>query len=490
MKQTTKSLATTLGVLALAAAVGGAALWVTRDTEKKAEQKEKSAKLFDGLDKSKVRQVRLVSGGKLVALVARADASAPWKIAEPVAAEADASTVDALVNGVADFKQKSELGEADPKQYGLDKPGIVVSVKTEDGKESSLEIGETNPFDSSVYVRKAGEKTVRIADGWTKSPFEKQLLDLRDKRVLHLDEAAEVRRVEVSGTTPAYVLEKDGPSWKMAAPQKDAADTATADRVATALKSLRATGIAAESAEGAALKQYGLSPAKITVQLTVAAAGGKDAYRRTLALGQPAPAKGSVAVKTYARRDDAPTVFEVDQQIVKDLQKDVFELQDKALVHANREEVRKIVLEQPGSPKVVVERKKEQPKDGGFADESFTVLEPKQGPTKKWKVSNALYSITGLRAAAFAAKPDSKAFEGARTITLLGDGDEVLAKVRIGALTKDGKRRYASSDAQPRVAEVEKATVDDLPKSLDDVLEPPPAASGAPDGGTSLQAGK
>jgi len=152
--------------------------------------------------------------------------------------------------------------------------------------------------------------------------------------------------------------------------------------------------------------------------------------------------------------------------------------------------VRKIVLEQPGSPRIVVQRTKEQPKDGGFADESFTVLEPKQGPAKKWKVSSALYSITGLRAAAFASKPDSKAFDGARTIALLGEGDKVLARVRIGALTKDGKRRYASSDAQPRVAEIEKATVDDLPKTLDDLLEPPPAASTAPDGGTSLQAGK
>jgi hypothetical protein len=193
-------------------------------------------------------------------------------------------------------------------------------------------------------------------------------------------------------------------------------------------------------------------------------------------------------VKTYARRDDTPTVFEVDQQILKDLQKDLFDLQDKALAHANREDVRKIVLEQPGSPKVVVERKKEQPKDGGLADESFTVLEPKQGPAKKGKISSALYSLTSLRAAAFASKPDPKAFDGARTIALLGDGDKVLAKVRIGAPTKDGKRRYASSDSQPRVAEIEKAIGDDLPKSLDDVLEPPPAAT--PDAGSPTQAAK
>ncbi|MFL5310972.1 MAG: DUF4340 domain-containing protein [Myxococcales bacterium] len=486
MKQTTRSLFTTLGVLVAAAAIGGAALWVTRDTEKKAQQKEKSAKLFEGLDKGKVRQVKLVRDGKLVALVSRADAAAPWKIAQPVAADADASTVDALVSGVADFKQKSELGEADTKQYGLDQPVMSISVKTEDGKEQGLEFGETNPFDSSAYVRKAGEKTVRIAEGWTKAPFEKQVFDLRDKRVLHLDDTADVRRLEVAGTTPAYTLEKDGAAWKIAAPQNETADAATADRLATAIKSLRATGIAAESAEGAALKQYGLSPAKIRVQVTVAA--GKETHRKTLLLGQTTAQKDAAAVKAYAKRDDAPTVFEVEPQIVKDLQKDLADLQDKSLVQANREDVRKIVFEQPGNPRLVVERKKEQPKDGGFADESFTVLEPKQGPAKKWKASSALYSIAGLRAAAFAAKPDAKAFDQASTVTLLGDGDKVLAKVRIGALTKDGNRRYVSSDQKPRAAEVEKGTVDDLPKSVDDLLEPPPSAT--PDAGSPTQAAK
>src|SRR5207253_1982144 len=109
--------------------------------------------------------------------------------------------------------------------------------------------------------------------------FEKRLLDLRDKRVLHLDDTAEVRRVEVTGASPAYTLEKDGFSWKLLAPQQDAADAAVSDRVANSLKSLRATAIATESADGAALKQYGLSPAKRRVQVTVAAAGGKDAHR-------------------------------------------------------------------------------------------------------------------------------------------------------------------------------------------------------------------
>ena len=60
MKQTTKSLATTLGALLVAAAIGGVALWVTRDTEKKAAQKERA--LNERLDLIQGRLLELVDG--------------------------------------------------------------------------------------------------------------------------------------------------------------------------------------------------------------------------------------------------------------------------------------------------------------------------------------------------------------------------------------------------------------------------------------------
>ena len=490
MKQTSKSLLTTLGFLVVAGAIAGAAFWVRTDVTKEETKKEKAAKVFDGLDRAKVREIRVTKEGRLFAAAARPDDKATWKLVEPIKADADSTQIDAMVTGVADLKQKSEIGEGDAKQYGFDPPNIVATLKLDDGKEQSLEIGETNPFDNSIYVRKGGEKTVRIADGYAKSSFEKTLVDLRDKRVAHLDEGTEIRRIEVKGTRPPYTLEKDGAAWKVLAPQPGPGDSGTADRIGSALRNLRATGIGAETADAKALKQYGLAPAKVEVRLSVAPAGGKESFQRTISIGQPAPSTGSVAVKTYAKRDDAPTVFEIDGQILKDLQKDPFDLQDKSLVHADREAVRKIVFEQPPAAKFAVARKKDQAPDAGFADETFTVIEPKEAPAKKWKVSSALYSIIGLRAAAFGVKLDPKT-EGklglSRTITLLGDGDKLLARVRLGAETKDGKRRYVAVDGEPRYAEVEKVSVDDLPQTLDDVVEPPPASSGA-DGGTKLQA--
>jgi hypothetical protein len=483
MKQTTKSLLGMLVLALVAGAVGGVALWARKDEEKKTEQKEKGDKLFD-FDKSKARALRVEKDGKLVAALSRADDKSSWKITEPIAAEGDEQAASTMLDQLAGLKQKKDLAdEKDAGSFGLDAPKLAVSVKLDDGKELGLQIGVDNPFDNTIYVRKLGDATIRIIDGYNRSNYDKSLLDLRDKSVAHLDEGAEIRRIEVNGVKAPYTLEKDGGKWKLGAVE---ADTSTADRVAASVKSLKATGIASEKAEG--LAQYGLDKAKVAVKLGVGTAGGKDTFTRTVLIGQPV--KGGAAVKTFAKRDDSPVVFEVDSQIVKDLQKEPFDLQDKSLVHAAREDVRKIVFAGP-SGKLEIARAKDQPPDGGFADETFTVVAPQKGPAKKWKISSALYSITGLRATAFEGPlpKDPKGLaqfglDKPRTVTLLGDKDAVLATVKIGA-EKDGKRYVLAGD---KIARVEKGTVDDLPWTLNDVLETPPPVASLPDGG--VQASK
>jgi hypothetical protein len=187
---------------------------------------------------------------------------------------------------------------------------------------------------------------------------------------------------------------------------------------------------------------------------------------------------GAVAIKTFAKRDDSPAVYEVDKQILTDLDKQPFDLANKDLVHVQRDDIRKAVFESPAG-KVEVTRTKNPPPDGGFADETFAVVAPQQGPAKKWKISSALYSVAGLRAFSFegpvpAQKDLAKyGLDKPRTVTLLGDGDKVLARVRIGA-EKDGKR-YALADGFGKLVRVEKGTVDDLPWNVNDALESPPA---------------
>ena len=478
MKQTTKSLLTVLGLVVVAGAIGGAALWAGRDAEKQAGQKETTGKIFD-FENTQVRSLRVENpAGTLVAALERKDERAGWDITEPVKAEADDVTANAVVNALALLKQKKDLGqEKDGKPYGLDAPVAAVSVKTVDGKEARLEIGADNPFDKTAFVRKGGDPTIRTVEASAKESFLRDLFQLRDKSIAHLETTADVRRIEVSGTRVSYTLEKDGAAWKLASPA-GVADSALADGIAGSLKSLRATDIAAETAPVPAV--YGLAPAKVTVKLSAAQADSKEALTRTLHFG--VGRDGS----TYAMRDGTPAVFQVDGQILKDLDKDLFDLQDKQLTHVARDDVRKIVLESPGAGKVEIAREKSVPADGGTADESFSLLSPQRGPAKKFRVSGALYTIAGLRAAVWGPKNlPRQGFDKPRSVTLLGEGDKVLFRMLAGAETPE-HRRYVLVDGMDRVAQVEKGAVDGLPWKVEDVLDDPaPPVASLPDGGVA-----
>ena len=464
MKQTHKTLLGLLTLLVIAGAVALAAAWAGKDEEQKAEAKEKSEKLFD-FDKARVKALRLEKDGKLVAALARDDKG--WKIVEPLQAEADDSAADGVLAGLLGLKQKKDLGdEKDARAYGLDAPRLQVSVKLDDGKEQGLQAGVDNSFDNTTYVRKLGDPVIRIVEGSAKNAFDKPLFELRNKKVAHLDDNAEVKRIEVSGIKAPYVLEKEGAGWKVGGAP---ADSGAADKVGAAVKQLRATAIAAESGPTG---PFGLDKPKAAAKLSIGA--GKDTFTRTVLVGQP---KGSA--KTYAKRDDSPVIYEVDAAILKDLDKEPFELQDKQLVRATRDDIRKFVFESAAG-KVEVTRTKVAPADGGFPDEQYAVTG--QGPAKKWKLSSASYSLTSLRAAAFEGPlpKDLAKYRFDRTATAYGEGDKVLARVRVGA-EKDGKK-YVLVDGFDKIALVEKATVDDWPWTLADALEPPPAP-GADAGG-------
>lgn len=497
MKQMTKTLLGTLGIAAVAVALGLLAVSVGKDEEKKTEQKEKSARLFE-LDKAKVRELRLLRAGVLVAGFKREAQDAAWKIVAPVQTDADDQAVAAMVDKLAELKQKSELDGLDAKTVGLgdeQAAKFAVTATEEGGKASVLWVGEDNPFDQSLYVKKGPEALVRVVTAGDKAPFEKTLFDLRDKRVAHLADAAEVRKLTVAPRAPhpgtfTYALEKDGADWKLLAPDAGGngkADGTTVDKVIALVKGLRATAVVDESASAARLAELGLSAPTVTVTLAVQLPGQKEGFTRTLLLAQPAPAKGQVAVKTYAKRDDSAAVFEVDNGIVKDLGRELFELQDKTVLKFSKDDVAQVAYEANGKPPVVIARKKEALADGGVGEEVFTVAGKDGQPVKKWKVSGNLFALASLKAAAFAGKAPKDAqglarfgLDLGRTVRISGAGDKLLGKLWVGNETPDQKRLYALAEGGADVVEIEKATLDDLTWKAEDALEPPPAPPAAP----------
>ena len=478
MKQKQRSLLGAAVLFAVLVAVGSAALWVKKDDLDKEEAREKESRPF-AFDKEKVAILRLEKAGQLVVEAAREGSGEPWKLVRPIQTDADQQAVTALIERLSELKQKKDLGTSvEAKQAGLEPPRLRLTVLTEDKKEQALELGAENPFDASLFFRRSGEKSTGTTDAAQFANFDKSLFDLRDKRVAHLADDAVVTGFTIGNQEP-YTLTKQGLAWKLTGPGHETfedADQANAERILGSIKNLRAVAIAAEVADAAALKKFGLGgSAKVVIELTLAAEGTGEPRRRIVTLGQPKAEAGQTAVNAYAKRDDAGTIFEVEPSLVKNLEQTWFSLRDKAVLKFDREEVRSLEIAAPDAGRIVVTRSKEGGKDGGAAEEKFAVVEPRSGVAKKFKVTGTLLGLAGLKAAAFVeeAKPAATyGLDKPRTYALRGDAGKLLARLKIGrAVPGNDKRVYASAEAGP-VVEVDRTAIDDLAKTPGDVLEP------------------
>ena len=467
MKQTTRSLVKVLALVGVALAIAFAAAWAGRDEERKSEAKEKHDKFFD-FDKSRVVVISIAKPGFIVE-AERKDAKSPWHITLPHPAAADQAVVNRILESFSILKEKKDLGgETDGKPYGLEPASFITKVILDDGKEQGMEWGVENTFENDVYLRKIGEKTIRVVDTGQKFSFDKTPYDLRNKLVAELAADAEIQRIEVTSNKTPYVLEKDGAAWTVSGKPADAQLVAT---IVNSLKNLRAKAVAADDYKLALKGEFGMDPPKVTVKLT--AKEGAQTVTRTILFGTPRPGAVEKQMLSYARVDGESAVLQIDE-LADTLDKSAADLEDKQLVHADGESVRKLVFEGP-SGKIEVTHGRAATPDGGGGDEVFTVTAPKSGPANKVKLTAALYALTNLRATRFEGpvpkSPKELAklgFDKAQTATLLGDGDKVLARVRVGAV-KD-ERRYALVDGVEKLALVEKLNVEDLPWTIGDAL--------------------
>jgi hypothetical protein len=64
-----------------------------------------------------------------------------------------------------------------------------------------------------------------------------------------------------------------------------------------------------------------------------------------------------------------------------------------------------------------------------------------------------------------------------RTVALFGEGDKLLARLFIGS--QAGERRWVLAEGAARAVPIPKGSLDELPASANDALEPATASSGA-----------
>jgi hypothetical protein len=482
MTQKQRSLTTLAVVLGLAAAIGAYAWFGVYQVGKQEEAaKERTDTLFE-FKKDDVLRLSVTAQGDATEAERSAssgggDAGATtareWRIVAPIHAPGDAATLDGVVDKLSGLKQKREVkAPGDLASYGLDKPRIKVIATLSDGKTAELDIGVDNPYDGTIFAKKAGDERVSILEPSVRPPLDKSTFDLRDKRLFSFEESA-LERLDVASGKNVYALERTGDGqWKLTAPLQLPADTAKANQVASAVRGLRATRFATEQSGGQDLGRYGLAKPIVTVEMVLA----NDPQQKTLVLGEVVEGETH---RVFAKRPELPYVAEVPATILKELDQSVGDLRDKTVLSFDAGEVAGLRFAFGSSPAFEVTRIAGA--DGG--SDTWRLGAPSPGPAKKWRLASLvtwLHDLKGSSIAADQASDSQLEKDGLKppkkTVSVLGSGDRVIAQLLVG--NDEGGKTFVKSAEKPAVFQIETSRLGQLPADAPDLAEPPPPGDG------------
>ncbi len=154
-----------------------------------------------------------------------------WEMTSPKPLAVDQSAVSAMTSAAAnvDAERVVDPNVSDPKAYGLAPALIEVDFGTKNGKTSKLLIGENTPSGSDVYAKLDGDPRLFAMATYSKSAFDKEAKDLRDKRLLPFTQD-KLSRIEITAQKQTYEFVKKGESeWQIVKPKPMRADSTQTD---------------------------------------------------------------------------------------------------------------------------------------------------------------------------------------------------------------------------------------------------------------------
>ena len=358
----------------------GLAFWVyfqeIKGGKKREEAREKSARLLL-FERNQVRSLRLKNKGQEV--ICERDSN-EWKITKPVETQGDRSVLDGLIGRLQRAKIERVVEEAPVglKEFGLEQPQVEVVLNYRGGKGDTLWLGDKNPTNSFVYVRRNGQKRVLLASSGLLTALQKKLYDLRDKRVL-VFKKGEVKQLSLTWGRKTIICQQSDHTWKLKKPIEATGDRSVIDGLLSSLQSARAQEFVSEKPKN--LAQYGLQHPRIKVDLLL----GEERAKETLLIGKKKDKR------FYAKDESRPPVFLVDSYLVDKLKKEPFDLRDKTVVEFDRDKVNKVKIRY-GEELIACQKDT----SGGWM-----MTEPDSAQVKKWKISGLFSNLSGLRAKKF-----------------------------------------------------------------------------------------
>ena len=249
-----------------------------------------------------------------------------WSIVAPLQTDADNREVQALiralVTGAVTRTVQEQATQLAP--FGLEQPVTILTV-TAGTQQETISIGDSGPLSNTLYVLRASDRRVLLTNLAPKDFINKSLMTFRRKELLRFVQN-DVERVRLTYPTTEIVIynmakDKPRPSWKIRYPIEAEADQNEVRSLMFRLEDLKALGIIDPGPERDTVAKTLTTP---KVKVTLHTATGDQSVR----LYQPDPHSGEAFAETTA---DAP-LYRINPALIKDLTKELFNLQDKRLL--------------------------------------------------------------------------------------------------------------------------------------------------------------
>ena len=269
MKKKSVNLITAVGVLVvLSGAYVGVKAYVAKQEAADTESAEEENPEIISIASADVKSIKFVIDKKEVTFEKDGDS---WVKSDETGFPVDQDKIDTLVSSMNSIKAERTLENVeDASEYELDQPENTITVTTEDGETTVIQLGMENDSTSQEYIDlNEDSSTVYVVSNSTFSSFKGTLYDFAKSGVFPTVDSSTVSKISVEGKDSSYVVEKDENNfWNITGDgETEKADSAKATSLASALSSMAYSSYVNYNCAEDEFSQYGLDKpyAEITV---------------------------------------------------------------------------------------------------------------------------------------------------------------------------------------------------------------------------------
>ena len=260
MKKKSVNLITAVGVLVvLSGAYVGVKAYVAKQEATDTESAEEENPEIISIASADVKSIKFVIDKKEVTFEKDGDS---WVKSDETAFPVDRDKIDTLVSSLNSIKAERTLENVeDASEYELDQPENTITVTTEDGETTVIQLGMENDSTSQEYIDlNKDSSTVYVVSNSTFSSFEGTLYDFAKSGAFPTIDSSTVSKISVDGKDSSYVVEKDESNfWNITGDgETEKADSAKATSLASALSSMAYSSYVNYNCAEDELSQYGL----------------------------------------------------------------------------------------------------------------------------------------------------------------------------------------------------------------------------------------